>query len=56
MTQKVHLLDVRWVVVEYELSQEVVVSSLSRVKLKADNGEGLAMNQTNMRESLERLR
>jgi hypothetical protein len=37
VTQQVYLLDVRWVVVEDDLSQEVVVSGLSRVKFKADN-------------------
>ena len=55
MTKQVHLLNVRRVVVEDELCQEVVVSRLARIELEADNAEALAVNKADVRERLECL-
>ena len=55
MADKVNLLHIRRVVIENDLGAEVVVSRLLGSKLEADDGEGLALDQANMRISREGL-
>ena len=55
MAQQVYLLDVRRVMVEDELCEEIVISWLSWIELEAHYAERLAVDQTNVRECFEGL-
>jgi len=53
VANEIDLVDVAWVVVEDQLSREVVVTRSLGIELKADNTKALSIDQADLWEGLE---